>query len=128
MIYQALYDQEWAELNSQPDQAEVGLAALPSLLAAQEEDLPGFALAYGTINAWEDRATVAGFLLTAPRAAMAKAQRDPVFCSKLTRIMLFYQQRSAGRMDAHYFRDLVAGNVSEGYWWNSPTGKLIRYE
>ncbi len=127
MIYQAMYDQEWAQLNPQQEQAYVGLAALPSSLPTQE-DLPGFALAYGTINAWEDRATVAGFLLTAPRAAMAKAQRDPVFCSKLTRIMLFYQQRSAGRMDAHYFRALVAGNVSESYWWSSPTGKLIPYE
>lgn len=128
LIYQAMYDQEWTQLNSQQEQAYVGLAALPSLLPTQEEDLPGFALAYGTINAWEDRATVAGFLLTAPQAALAKAQSDPVFCSKLTRIMLFYQQRSSGRMDPHYFRDLVVGNVSEGYWWNSPTGKLIPYE
>ncbi len=115
-IYQAIYDWEWSQLNPQGEQAYVGEGYFTHLTQAEENDLPGFAFAAGTIDPWEDRATIAALLMAAPVAALSKAQHDPVFHAKLTRIKRFYQQRSSGQMDERYFADLDAGKVTEGYW------------
>ncbi len=115
-MYQAMYDWEWAQLNPQGQQAYVGEDYVTYLTQAEENELPGFALAAGTIDPWEDRATIAGLLLAAPAAAGSKAQHDPIFHAKLTRIKRFYQQRSSGQMNERYFSDLDAGKVTEEYW------------
>ncbi len=116
LIYQRMYDHEWEKLNPQEKKAYVGQAYFTHPLKENEKDLEGFALPSGTIDPWEDRATIAGLLLTDPKATLEKAQRDTVFCAKLERIMAFYKERSRGKMDESYFTDLAAGKVIEGYW------------
>ena len=116
LIYQRMYDHEWEKLNPQEEKAYVGQAYFTHPLRENEKDLEGFALPSGTIDPWEDRATIAGVLLTDPKTTFEKAQRDMVFRAKLERIMALYKERSRGKMDESYFTDLAAGKVIEGYW------------
>jgi hypothetical protein len=62
-MYQAMYDWEWAQLNPQGQQVYVGEGYLTHLTQIEENELPGFTLAAGSIDPWEDRATIAGLLL-----------------------------------------------------------------
>ncbi|HZU01270.1 MAG TPA: hypothetical protein VFA10_16490 [Ktedonobacteraceae bacterium] len=116
VIYQRIYDSECEELNPQGEKAYIGSAVFAPSGQEQANDLEGFVLAIGKIDAWEDRATIAGALMADPKAAYEKAQQDKIVDAKLKRIMTFYKERSSGKMDESYFADLVAGKVTEGYW------------
>jgi hypothetical protein len=117
VIYRRIYDSEWAVLNPQGEEAYIGPAVFVDSVHEQENALEGFVLPIGKINPWEDRATIAGALMVDPKAAYEKAQQDRIVDAKLKRIKAFYKKRSRGKMDESYFADLVAGKVTEGYWW-----------
>ncbi len=104
-------DEEWSRLNpgGKSDYLRRGYSVWhdPNSTTQQTERSSGFANAYGKENEWEDRATVAELLMTNPKEAERLAEEDPVLKAKIEKIKELYKQRSNGKMDDEYFRNLA---------------------
>jgi hypothetical protein len=109
-VRDAIMDVQWAKLND-PEFEYVGDNIDWSI-----SEPKGFAREYGAMSPWEDRATVAEALMTNAAKLLHRGKTDPLLRRKTERIIQTYHHRSHGKMNDHFFQDLIDGKVGEGYW------------
>lgn len=78
----------------------------------------GFAERYGTVNADEDQATVAWWLMNKYQDIMNIAQSDSILYAKISLMKKRVKERSGNLMGEDYWNDLANGKVDENYWIN----------
>ena len=110
-IMDARIDKEWKQLNQHYGVKYEG-NNWPQMLFRPE----GFATAYGSMNAHEDRATLAELLMTNTRTLFRRCRTDRLLKDKTDTLISLYEKDSNGKMNVKFFNDLAAGSVNENYW------------
>lgn len=106
----------WGKLNCLADPYLYEVYWDMPLQEQRELPIDGFASTYGRVDVLEDRATIAGLLMSDFKMAEKRFKEDKVLAGKAKRIMTDLRRWSGGRMNAEYFKDLKKGKVWEGYW------------
>jgi hypothetical protein len=113
-------NKEWGKLN----EGEVDYSSfwqVHDFLSTFTQDLDvyhprGFADHYSMKNADEDEATIMAKLMSHGPEFEESAEKDHILKNKIEKMKEYMYQRTNGRMNEQYWKDLAAGKVDEKYW------------